>query len=73
MGNRSRQQNVFPRKMVLFEKLLADHHADVQMNVDEPTARLVIAQEAQERWMVPVGNRRKQLEVPAEQDCLGVV
>jgi hypothetical protein len=40
------------------------------MQVNDPATYFIVAQEAQHRWMVAIGNAGKQLEPALEQDCL---
>jgi hypothetical protein len=47
MKNRPRQDDLFPGKSVVLEQALANDEADMQMDMDEAAAGLIVTQKAQ--------------------------
>src|ERR1700732_204496 len=68
-----RQDIGLPGNAVILVKALADDQAEMQMKMNQPAARLVIAEIAQNRRMVPHCDGRKTLDPAPEQNRLGAM
>jgi hypothetical protein len=68
-----RQNDALHGNAIVLEQSFTDDQADMQMDMNQPTTRLIVADEAQNRRMVVVGHRGEQLEAAGEKNRLGSV
>ena len=67
------QEVGFPGYAVILVKALADNQPQMQVNMNQAAARLIVAEITQNGGMIPHRDGRKQLEGVLDQDRLGTV
>src|SRR5271157_241806 len=68
MRHRVRQKRRFPGKLVVLQQPLPQNQPEMDMRVDDATARLIVAQKTLDRRMIAGGDDGTRLQPASQQD-----
>jgi len=62
------QDDILPWKLVVAKQAIPNNQSEMKMDMNQSSARLVVAKKAQYRGMIAICGRWKQLEALSKQD-----